>query len=114
MMVSFYSAAHSALHKHASMRKEDLPLLEPWEELWFRYVSGLFLSSYLKTAGDAPFLPSDLVEIKMLLYVFLLDRAIHELANNLDNPESISTHIKGILSLLKSTDKEKASTKIEK
>jgi maltose alpha-D-glucosyltransferase/alpha-amylase len=114
MMVSFYSAAHSALHKHASMRKEDLPLLEPWEELWFRYVSGLFLSSYLKTAGDAPFLPSDLVEIKMLLYVFLLDRAIHELGNNLDNPESISTHIKGILSLLKSTDKEKASTKIEK
>ena len=59
MIVSFYQAAYDALQKHASMRKEDIPLLEPWENLWFTYVSGVFLSSYLKTAADASFLPSD-------------------------------------------------------
>jgi maltose alpha-D-glucosyltransferase/alpha-amylase len=114
MVVSFHSAAYSALHKHALMRKEDLPLLEPWEGLWFRYVSGLFISSYLKTAGDAPFLPSDRAELEVLLYVFLLDRSIHELGGNLERQESLGAPIKGILSLLKSTEKEKASMKIEK
>lgn len=114
MVVSFHKAAYSALRKHASMRKEDLPMLEPWEELWFRYVSGLFLSSYLKNAGGAQFLPSDRDELEVLLYVFLLDRTIHELGSSLGQPESMGAPIKGILSLLKTAEKEKASMKIEK
>lgn len=104
MIVSFRSAADSALHNHASMRKEDLHLLEPWEELWIKYVSGLFISSYLKTAEDAPFLPSDRSELEMLLHLFLLDRSIHELGNSLNNPESLGPSIKRVLFYLKSVE----------
>lgn len=112
MIVSFRAAADSALHNHASIiRKEDLPLLEPWKELWIKYVSGLFISSYLKTAEDAAFLPSDRSELEMLLHVFLLDRSIHELSDSLNNPESLGPSIKRVLSYLKSVEKEEASKK---
>jgi maltose alpha-D-glucosyltransferase/alpha-amylase len=114
MIVSFYQAAYDALQKHASMRKEDIPLLEPWENLWFMYVSGVFLSSYLKTAADASFLPSDRTEIEILLYVFLLDRSIRMLGTSLEETESPATSIKGVLSFMQSAERELASIIIKK
>ncbi len=106
MIVSLHSAAYSALQKHASTRKEDLPLLEPWEQLWFNYVSGVFIGSYLKTVGDAPFLPQGAAGIKDLLNAFLLDRAINELDRSLDKPESLAVPMKGLISLLESMKRE--------
>ena len=64
MIRSFHYADHTALFKEASVRPEDTSLLEPWTNLWYRYVSGIFLQSYLDTVKNAPFVPSDEEESK--------------------------------------------------
>ena len=50
MMRSFQYAAYSALWQPA-MRKEDVPFLEHWADLWYRQMSGVFLQSYLTTCA---------------------------------------------------------------
>ncbi|OPY48412.1 MAG: Malto-oligosyltrehalose trehalohydrolase [Methanosaeta sp. PtaU1.Bin060] len=100
MVVSLHSAACCALKKRASTRKEDLPFLQPWVELWFKYISGVFIGSYLQTIGDAQLLPKEKAGVEALFHAFLLDRAVYELSSSLDKPNSISIALKGILSLL--------------
>src|SRR5256886_3003359 len=58
MMRSFQYAAYSALWQPA-MRKEDVPFLERWADLWYRHVGSVFLQSYLKTTGNAIFVPQN-------------------------------------------------------
>ena len=52
MMRSFQYAAYSALWQPA-MRKEDVPFLERWADLWYRQMGSVFLQSYLRTTGTA-------------------------------------------------------------
>src|SRR3954467_136924 len=56
MMRSFQYAAYSALWQPA-MRKEDVPFLELWADLWYRHMGSVFLQSYLETTGSAIFIP---------------------------------------------------------
>ncbi len=100
MIVSIHSAACCALLNHASNRKEDLLLLEPWEELWFKYIGGVFISSYLKTIENVSLLPKEKTELEALLNAFLLDRSVFELSSSLDKPESIAVSLRVVGSLL--------------
>ena len=101
MIRSFHYKAYSGLITQASIRPEDIPVLEPWADLWFRYTAGAFLRSYLDTAGDAPFVPKEQGEIEVLLHTFLLDKAVYEIAYELNNrPEWIMIPLKGITHLL--------------
>lgn len=103
MIRSFHYAAHGALFLDASIRTEDRPLLEPWADLWYHYVSGIFLHSYLETCGDAPFIPHEKEELENLLQAFLLDKAIYELGYELNNrPDWVIIPIRGIQHILKS------------
>jgi maltose alpha-D-glucosyltransferase/alpha-amylase len=97
MLRSFHYAAFTGLLHHASLRPEDLPLLEPWAELWHRYVGGAFLRAYLDAAADAPFLPKDSEQTELLLNAHLLNKAIYELGYELNNrPEWALVSLKGI------------------
>jgi len=101
MLRSFHYAAYTALFYHTSMRREDLPALKPWTELWAKYVGGVFLRSYLDAVGNATFLPQDSEGIDILLNAFLLNKAIYELGYELNNrPEWVMMSLKGILSIL--------------
>jgi maltose alpha-D-glucosyltransferase/alpha-amylase len=101
MIRSFSYAAHSALFDHVGLREEDVPTLEPWVELWHKYVSALFLESYLQTAGEPPFLPRNREELKILLRAFLLEKAIYELGYELNNrPDWVAIPLKGIQDIL--------------
>ncbi|HET6370770.1 MAG TPA: maltose alpha-D-glucosyltransferase, partial [Nitrospiria bacterium] len=55
MIRSFHYKAHSGLIHQKSIRPEDVSVLEPWADLWFQYVGGVFLKAYLDSAGDASF-----------------------------------------------------------
>ncbi len=110
LIMSFHFAAYSALLKHASARKEDLPRLLPWEELWFRYVSGVLVSSYRKTVEGSGLLPAEREEFEELLLAFLLERAIIELGKSLDEPGSVIASLKGLIILLASL---KSSTSLK-
>jgi len=102
MIRSFHYAAYSALLQHASIRPEDIPVLEPWAELWYHYVSGVFLHYYLNTVGNTPLVPNEREEFEVLLQAFLLEKAIYELGYELNNrPDWVIIPIKGIKHILR-------------
>jgi maltose alpha-D-glucosyltransferase/alpha-amylase len=101
MIRSFHYAVYTGLLKKAAIWQEDIPLLKPWADLWYKYVAGTFLRSYLETAGDAPFMPNEREEANILLRTFLLEKAIYELGYELNNrPDWLAIPINGIKQLL--------------
>jgi len=101
MIRSFHYAAYFGLLKEASLRSADIPVLEPWADAWYQYVSGVFLKSYLNTTGEAPFIPESREELEIMLRAFLLEKAVYELGYELDNrPEWVIIPLKGIKNLI--------------
>ena len=101
MIRSFHYVAHTSILKQGTIRAEDAPTLDPWVELWYKYTSGTFLKSYLETAKDALFVPTEKVELDILLKAFILEKAVYELGYELNNrPEWIIIPLKGIKYLL--------------
>jgi maltose alpha-D-glucosyltransferase / alpha-amylase len=101
MMRSFYYASYAVTMQRTHVRPEDIPYLRPWLHSWYRYNSGIFLSSYLERVGDAQFLPSDRGELEVMLHAFMLDKAVYELGYELNNrPDWIGIPISGICELL--------------
>jgi maltose alpha-D-glucosyltransferase / alpha-amylase len=103
MLRSFDYAADTALHSPATeaLSEDAAQRLEPWARRWTRWVSEAFLRSYLETAAGAPFLPRDEQAIDRLLDVLLLEKALYEIAYELDHrPSWAQTPIRGLLDLL--------------
>jgi len=101
MIRSFSYAAHSALLQHGAIRSEDMTALEPLTEVWYKYVSAIFLRSYLETAGEASFVPQDQEELGIFLEAFLLEKAIYELGYELNNrPDWTIIPLRGIQNIL--------------
>ena len=105
MVRSFHYAAFTALHSGASARPEDVPLLQPWAELWYRYVAGIFLVSYLDTVGNASFVPDEKEDLHIMLKAYLLEKAIYELGYELNNrPDWAITPLNAIEDLIGKDD----------
>lgn len=103
MIRSFRHVAYSTLLQHASLRPEDIPILEPWVEIWYHYISGVFLRSYLNTVEKAIFVPKEREERENLLKAFILEKEAYELGWELSNsPELVIIPIRGIKQILKS------------
>ena len=104
MIRSFhYAAFHglSSLQGAGRVRAEELGEFVPWVGFWHAWVSSAFLRSYLRTAGDAAFLPRSREELDGLLTVYLLEKAVYELGYELDNrPDWVRLPLRGILQLL--------------
>jgi maltose alpha-D-glucosyltransferase/alpha-amylase len=101
MIRSFHYAVYSSLFKHTHLKSEELQRLEPWADLWYKYVSGVFLRSYLDTVKYAPFISRDREELGIILRAYLLEKTIYELGYELNNrPDWIAIPIKGIKDLL--------------
>jgi maltose alpha-D-glucosyltransferase/alpha-amylase len=101
MLRSYHYAVYTALFKEASVRREDTPVLQPWANLWYYYVSGIFLSSYLETVNGSSFIPGDEGDLKVMLKVYLLEKAVYELGYELNNrPEWVLIPLSGIKDLL--------------
>jgi maltose alpha-D-glucosyltransferase / alpha-amylase len=102
MMRSFQYAAYSALWQPA-MRKEDVPFLERWADLWYRHMGSVFLQSYLKTTGTAIFIPQNSEDLQIMLEAYLLDKAVYEIGYELNNrPAWVVIPVRGIKHILKS------------
>lgn len=100
MIHSFRSAAYRALMDRASVRPEDQKLLEPWRELWWRYLGGIFLNSYLHTLGSE-LQPAETVELETLLNLFLIERAIRDLNTSLEKGTSPAIPLGILKSIIK-------------
>jgi maltose alpha-D-glucosyltransferase/alpha-amylase len=103
MMRSFQYAAYAALWQH-TIRKEDVPFLERWADLWYRQTSSLFLQSYLNTTTGAMFVPKDSDDLQVMLEAYLLNKAVYEIGYELNNrPSWVLIPIRGIKHILQKT-----------
>jgi maltose alpha-D-glucosyltransferase/alpha-amylase len=103
MMRSFHYAAHTALSMHQqTVRPEDVPLLEPWAEHWANWISSAYLQSYLQAADGALFVPDQHEDTETLLDAFLLEKAVYEVAYELNNrPKWAGIPLRGIRQILR-------------
>ena len=92
----------TTLIQHGDSHPEDLPLLEPWLEAWYIYVSGSYLKAYLHTMKNSPLVPADRAELAIMLRCFLFQKVIHELGAELNyNPARVDLPLRGIGMLLR-------------
>jgi maltose alpha-D-glucosyltransferase/alpha-amylase len=108
MLRSFYYAAYSTLTSNDSLldpstvlRPEDRPALESWARCWYATAGGVFLKTYLDTAGGASFVPRERAQLDEMLKVFLLEKAVYELGYELGSrPSWVRIPLLGIRELL--------------
>jgi len=99
MLRSFNYAAVFAL-RSGSFRPEDVINLEPWSRFWNLWVSVGFLKSYFEVTANAGFLPKSKEELKTLLDIYILEKAVYELIYELNNrPDWVNVPIRGILEI---------------
>ncbi len=100
MIRSFHYAAYTVMLKQA-VRPEDIHLMEPWADLWYKYASAVFLHTYLQSTEHAHLLPKQEEDLEILLRVFLLEKAVYELGYEINNrPDWVIIPVKGIKYLL--------------
>jgi maltose alpha-D-glucosyltransferase/alpha-amylase len=107
MIRSFHYAAHSALLHQSSLalKPENLLALERWAQFWYVWVSSSFLRCYLKGVEQTELIPDDPEQLKILLDVYLLEKAIYEIGYELNNrPHWLKVTLQGILQLLKAKE----------
>ncbi|MEJ2723101.1 MAG: putative maltokinase, partial [Deltaproteobacteria bacterium] len=100
MLRSFHYAVYSslfALEERGLVRAEDLDKLESCAQTWYFWVCATFLKTYLSGASEGQFLPRTAEEIRILLDVYLLEKAIYEMGYELNNrPEWAKIPLRGI------------------
>jgi maltose alpha-D-glucosyltransferase/alpha-amylase len=104
MLRSFQYVSYAALYGQVAgvvPRPETSALLEQWASFWYGWTASSFLRGYFKTADNATFLPSNFEELRLLLDVYLMDKALYELGYELNNrPDWVRIPLAGILRLL--------------
>lgn len=105
MLRSFHYAAYANLFDLGTgipLRVGDLPQAERWARFWNTWVGVAFLKSYLEHSSGAGFMPSDREEVRVLLDVFLLEKAVYELGYELNNrPGWVRIPLRGILDVMR-------------
>jgi maltose alpha-D-glucosyltransferase / alpha-amylase len=100
MLRSLGYAAYAGLIAYTARRPEDWESLEPWARLWERSTGAEFLRAYRAAAQGARFLPPADANFRKLLAIHLLDKALNEVAYELNNrPAWVRIPLIGILSL---------------
>jgi len=102
MLRSFSYAAYSGLMRVLLRRPGDADRLEPWARLWEQSVCSAFLRAYRLTmkAAGAGVVPAEAEVFEHLLEIYVLDKALYELAYELNNrPAWVRIPLAGILAL---------------
>jgi maltose alpha-D-glucosyltransferase/alpha-amylase len=104
MLRSFHYAAYAVLFRQEEgglISSEDVSFVESWVRFWHFWVNVLFLNAYLEVAPGGNFLPQRREELKVLLDIYLLEKAIYELGYELNNrPQWVKIPLQGIQQVL--------------
>jgi maltose alpha-D-glucosyltransferase / alpha-amylase len=102
MVRSFHYAAHGNLILRAAKLATDAEYLSHWADLWYYYVSGIFLHAYLKAVAGSLVVPKDVTECNVLFEIFLLEKAIYELGYELNNrPDWLMIPVRGVEQMIR-------------
>jgi maltose alpha-D-glucosyltransferase/alpha-amylase len=83
------------------IRPEDIAILERWARRWYLWTSATYLREYLEQAKPGAFLPGSPEEIKAVFQLFLLEKAVGELGQELTyRPDWLSIPLRGLLEIL--------------
>jgi hypothetical protein len=100
MLRSFQYAAYAALFGQipgVTARQDNLDRLNAAAESWTAWVGAAYIKGYLSTAGSAPFIPESQESLRILLDAFLLEKAVYEVAYELNNrPTGSEFHSRGL------------------
>lgn len=97
MIRSFHYAAYFPLLTDSWVREDDVPVLEPWAELWYQYSSSVFLRGWLESVQGSAIAPEDQHALEQLLVPSLLEKAIYEMSYELNNrPAWLIIPLRGI------------------
>lgn len=101
MVRSFHYAARGQLLLNESYSEEERIVLIPRAEAWFQAVSAAYLESYYLHCGEASFLPASSADRKLLLDLFVLEKAIYEVAYELNSrPKWLPIPLNGVLAVV--------------
>jgi maltose alpha-D-glucosyltransferase/alpha-amylase len=104
MIRSFSYATLTAQGAVTHLRPEDAERVAPWAELWEFWAGAVFLRSYLAATRGGVFLSSNAEALEVALRVYVLDKALYELAYELDNrPTWVHVPLAGLARLLSTT-----------
>ena len=107
MLRSFHYASYAALLGQAPgvvSRPDFASALEPWAQVWYRWVSAVYLAAYLQTAAGAPFLPRAREELQVLLETHVLEKALYEIGYELNNrPDWVRIPLQGTILLIEAS-----------
>jgi maltose alpha-D-glucosyltransferase/alpha-amylase len=79
--------------------------LQHWAQFWHVWVSSCFLVSYLDGIDRAQLLPDDQEQRRILLDIYLLEKALYEIGYELNNrPDWLEVPIQGVLQMIKTTE----------
>jgi maltose alpha-D-glucosyltransferase / alpha-amylase len=100
MLRSLSYAAYASFTSYTARHAGDVDNLERWAQLWERSAAAEFLRAYRQTTGAANFVPATTEDFRVLLDMFLLDKALYEVFYELNSrPAWVSIPLLGILSL---------------
>ena len=104
MLRSFQYAAYAALFGQVPgvrPSSENAGQIEAWSAFWNSAIAARYLQGYFQTAANAPYVPAEAEQRQLLLDVFLLQKALYEVAYELNNrPGWVRIPLRGILSLV--------------
>jgi trehalose synthase-fused probable maltokinase len=100
MLRSYSYAAWSGLFAWSHAHGADALEREPWATLWETAVSDAFMTAYLHATRGASFIPRDDGQLRALLELLMIDKALYELDYELNNrPDWLPVPIEGLLRL---------------
>lgn len=98
MIRSFHYAAYGKLLLNSQLRREELGKWEYWARLWYQQISRHFLDTWLTVAAGQAFVPQDEAAMRLLLRIYLLEKAIYEVGYEMNaRPDWLSIPLKGVL-----------------
>jgi maltose alpha-D-glucosyltransferase/alpha-amylase len=102
MVRSFHYAANAQLLLNEETYVErDQDELSARADTWYKTVSAAFLDAYFEACGDASFLPNADADRKTLLDLFVLEKAIYEVAYELNSrPDWLGVPLGGVLGVV--------------
>ena len=104
MLRSFHYAAFAPLlarPPESSISQGQFAKLQRWAEAWSLRATNRFLGQYYETSRPARYLPANPQEMTRLLEIYLLAKAVYELAYELNNrPAWVGIPLEGISRLL--------------